>query len=110
MSRKFDILSSLTNPNGLLDEFSSGIVETAIKDPRQRVILAIADTKSFLVEVAGLDLDMADVAAARSAREMLGALGIQLSDEGTNVLLQEASAFSNEAAVDRAIHMTLGTE
>jgi hypothetical protein len=100
-----DILSSPTNPNGLLEMLSSRQLEDL--DTYHRVLLAIADTKSFLVEVAGLDLDMAEVAAARSSRELLGALGIKVSDEEINNLIRKSSELSDAVAVDRAIHMML---
>ena len=99
-----DRLSSQTNPNGLFAEFTSGLTQETFST-QERIILATADIRSFLIEVAGLDPDMAGVATARSMHEALAATGTEIATEEIDDLIRQGCEYSSEYAVDRAIDM-----
>ena len=98
-----DRLASPVNPNGLFAEAIDGTLKEQFPDTKERLILAVADIKSFLVEVVGLDLDMADLVAARATQEVLAATDTDLTDYEVGRAIEMGSNFSTGVAVDRAI-------
>lgn len=106
--QNYNRIASPVNPNGVLADSVDGFLKEQFPDPRERLIIAIADIKSFLVEVAGLDLDMADVVAARAAQEILAATDTDLTQQDINYAIELGSALSTHVAVDRAIDGILG--
>jgi len=109
-SPNFDRLSSPTNPNGVFGEFIDGSLKEQFPDKKQRLTIAVADIKSFLIESVGVDPDMADVVAARAAREITSALDSDLTQNEVNHAIEMGSELSSTIAVDRAVDNILGQQ
>lgn len=103
MSMEHDYLAFATNPNGVFGEFVSGYMKEQFPDQKDRLMIAVADVKSFLVEVAGIDPEMAEVVAARAAREIALSLDTVLGDKELDETIMLGSRFSENVSVDRAI-------
>ncbi len=108
MKNKHDKLSSPTNPNGLFEAFISGSIVEDVPDVHDRLTLAVADLKSFLVETAGLDPDMSEVVAARALQEFMGASGLPVDQTQVESIIRNGSELSSVTAVDRAVDEILG--
>ena len=108
--RNYDRLSSPTNPNGVFGEFLDGSLEEQFPDKKDRLMIAVADIKSFLVESVGVDPDMADVVAARAAQEITSALDSGLTQHEVNRAIEMGSELSGSIAVDRAVDNILGQQ
>ncbi|HUO61858.1 MAG TPA: hypothetical protein VMT96_00185 [Candidatus Bathyarchaeia archaeon] len=103
MKENYDPLASPTNPNGVFDKFIDGSIKEQFPDRNARFMIAIADIKSYLVEVVRLDPEMAEVVAARAATEMGLALDTDLDQQELKECIDIGSELSEAAAVDRAI-------
>ena len=103
MNLRHDKLSSPTNPNGVFEDFVDGSMKERFQDPQERLIIATADVKSFLVEIAGLDPDMAEVVAARATQEVAHALNTNINDSDLAKCIEAGSKLSEKVAVDRAV-------
>ena len=109
-NHNYDRLSSPTNPNGIFDEFANGTLKEKFPEQEHRLILAVADIKSFLIEAVGVDPDMADVVAARAAQEIASALDSDLTQDEVGRAIEIGSHLSSSVAVDRAINNILGKQ
>lgn len=103
MANNYDRLTSPVNPNGIFGDFIDGSIKEQFPGQRERLILATADVKSFLIEVAGLDPDMAEVVAARATREVAMALDSDLSDTELSRAIELGGRLSEDVAVSRAL-------
>jgi hypothetical protein len=106
MGMEHDYLASKTNPNGLLAEFSNGLIESNMKEPRDRLVTAAADLHSFIHNVAEVDLDMSEVIIAHAVREIVHSLGIPVSDENLTEIIKDGIAISMAEMIDRTITMS----
>lgn len=104
----YDRLSSPTNPNGVFGEFIDGTLKEQFPEHKDRLIIAVADIKSFLIETVGVDPEMADVVAARAAQEITSALDSDLTQDEINRAIEIGSELSGSIAVDRAVENILG--
>ena len=109
-NHNYDRLSSLTNPNGVFGEFIDGSLKEQFPEKKDRLTVAIADIKSFLVESVGVDPDMAEVVAARAAQEITSALDSDLTQDEVGRAIEIGSHLSSSVAVDRAINNILGKQ
>ena len=109
-NHNYDRLSSPTNPNGVFGEFIDGSLKEQFPEKKDRLTVAIADIKSFLVESVGVDPDMADVVAARAAQEIASALDSDLTQDEVGRAIEIGSHLSSSVAVDRAINNILGKQ
>lgn len=107
-SPNYDRLSSPTNPNGVFGELTDGSLKEQFPEQQERLIIAIADIKSFLIEVVGVDPDMSDIVAARAAQEITSALDTDLTPHEVNRAIELGSTLSSNIAVDRAVDDILG--
>lgn len=106
--RNYDRLSSPTNPNGVFGEFINGSLKEQFPEKKDRLTIAVADIKSFLVDTAGVDPEMADVVAARAAQEITSALDSDLTQNEIDRAIEMGSELSSSIAIDRAIDDILG--
>ena len=106
----YDRLSSPTNPNGVFGEFIDGSLKEQFPEKKDRLTVAIADIKSFLVESVGVDPDMAEVVAARAAQEITSALDSDLTQDEVNRAIEVGSELSSTIAVDRAVDNILSQQ
>lgn len=104
----YDRLSSPTNPNGVFGGFIDGSLKEQFPEKKDRLMIAAADLKSFLVESVGVDPDIAEVAAARAAQEITSALDSDLTQSEVDRAIEMGSKLSSAIAVDRAIDNILG--
>lgn len=104
----YDRLSSPTNPNGVFGEFIDGSLREQFPEKKDRLTIAVADIKSFLVEAAGVDPELADVVAARAAQEITFALDSDLTQNEVDRAIKIGSELSSSIAVDRAVDNILG--
>ena len=109
-NHNYDRLSSLTNPNGVFGEFIDGSLKEQFPEKKDRLTVAIADIKSFLVESVGVDPDMAEVVAARAAQEITSALDSDLTQDEVGRAIEIGSHLSSSVAVERAINNILGKQ
>lgn len=107
-NQNYDRLSSPANPNGVFGEFIDGSLREQFPEKKHRLTIAVADIKSFLIEVVGVDPDMADVIAARSAQEITSALDSELTQNEINRAIEIGSELSSTVAVDRVVDNILG--
>jgi hypothetical protein len=105
-----DRLSSPTNPNGVFGEFIDGSLKEQFPEKKDRLMIAVADIKSFLIETVGVDPDMADVVAARAAQEITSALDSDLTQNEIDRAIAMGSELSSSVAVDRAVGDILGEQ
>ncbi len=108
VNQNYDRLSSPTNPNGVFGEFINGSLKEQFPEKKDRLTIAVADVKSFLVETVGVDPGMADVVAARAAQEITSALDSDLTQDEVNRAIEMGSELSSTIAVNRAIDNILG--
>lgn len=109
-NHNYDRLSSPTNPNGVFGEFIDGSLKEQFPEKKDRLTVAIADIKSFLVESVGVDPDMAEVVAARAAQEITSALDSDLTQDEVNRAIEVGSELSSTIAVDRAVDNILSQQ
>ena len=109
-NRNYDRLSSPTNPNGVFGEFTDGSLREQFPEKKDRLTIAVADIKSFLIEAVGVDPDMADVVTARAAQEITSALDSDLTQDEVNRAIETGSELSSTIAVDRAVDNILGQQ
>ncbi len=109
-NHSYDRLSSPTNPNGVFGEFIDGSLKEQFPEKKDRLMIAVADIKSFLVESVGVDPDMAEVAAARAAQEITSALDSDLTHNEVNRAIEMGSELSSTIAVDRTVDNILGQQ
>ena len=109
-NHNYDRLSSPTNPNGIFGEFVNGTLKEKFPEQEHRLVLAVADIKSFLIEVVGVDPEMADVVAARAAQKITSALDSDLTQDEVGRAIEMGSELSSSVAVDRAINNILGKQ
>ena len=107
-SQNYDRLSSPTNPNGVFGEFTDGSLKERFPEKKDRLTIAVADIKSFLIETVGVDPDMAEVVAARAAQEITSALDSDLTQNEIDRAIEMGSELSSRIAVDRAVDNILG--
>lgn len=100
---KHDLLASPSNPNGVFDAFVTRKVEKHIPNKVDRLTLAIADLRSYLVEVVNIEPEMAEVVAARAAYEIVNAVDGELSNNDIREASERGSKLSVDVSVDRAI-------
>ena len=109
-NHNYDRLSSPTNPNGIFDKFANGTLKEKFPEQEHRLILAVADIKSFLIEAVDVDPDMAEVVAARAAQEITSALDSDLTQDEVNRAIEVGSELSSTIAVDRAVDNILSQQ
>lgn len=102
-NHNYDRLSSPTNPNGVFGEFIDGSLKEQFPEKKDRLTIAVADIKSFLIETIGVDPEMADIVAARAAQEITSALDSELTQNEVDRAIEMGSELSSSIAVDRAV-------
>ena len=92
-SKEFYTRSS-ENPNGLYDAILDPSFSEHVPEVDKRLSFVSADIQIFLMDVVGVDKDMASVVAARAVQEVLAALEVNVPTEGMSAILGNADALS----------------
>ena len=92
-SKEFYTRSS-ENPNGLYDAILDPSFSEHVPEVDKRLSFVSADIQIFLMDVMGVDKDMASVVAARALQEVLAALEVKVPAEGMSAILGNADALS----------------
>ena len=92
-SKEFYTRSS-ENPNGLFEAILDPSFSEHVPEVDKRLSFVSADIQIYLMDVVGIDKDMASVVAARALQEVLAALEVKVPAEGMSAILENADALS----------------
>jgi len=85
---------SQENPNGLFEAILDPSFSENVPELDKRLTYVSADIQIYLMDVVGVDKDMAGIVAARALQEVLAAVNIDIPSEDIDSILISADAIS----------------
>lgn len=85
---------SSDNPNGLFEAILNPSFSEHVPELDKRLAYVSADIQVYLMDVVGVDKDMASIVAARALQEVLAAAKIQFTTEDMSTILQTGDLIS----------------
>lgn len=85
---------SSENPNGLFEAILDPSFPEQVPELDKRLAYVSADIQIYLMDVVGVDKDMASMVAARALQEVLSAVEIDIPTEDMSAILESADTIS----------------
>jgi hypothetical protein len=82
------------NPNGLFEAILDPSFTESVPELDKRLAYVSADIQIYLIDVVGVDKDMAGIVAARALQEVLAAVDVSIPNENLDAILLSADAIS----------------
>lgn len=87
---------SSENPNGLFEAILDPSFSEHVPEMNKRLAYVSADIQIYLMDVVGVDKDMASIVAARALQEVLSAVQIDIPREDMSAILETGDVISPE--------------
>lgn len=82
------------NPNGLFEAILDPSFSEKVPELDRRLAYVSADLQVYLMDVVGVDKDMASIVSARALQEVLSAVDVHLPDGMLGTVLETGDAIS----------------